>query len=140
MLVGLLFIGEGPEPAGGPFAAQNLRVRQGLVEAFIPAARADIEPELGEMKRACIFGADELDDAGVIGKVVETLPDKGAVQIMPGRIGGVIELFGEEDAFIARIGGRFGEAGIIDIVCRAPGEVGVVGAGFDDIMLEIVLM
>ena len=45
-LIGLLFIGKCPLPANGPFAAQHLRMGQWLVEALVPSARTNVEPEL----------------------------------------------------------------------------------------------
>ena len=62
------------------------------------------------------------------------------MQVPSCRMCQVVELFGKENPFVARIIGRFGKSGVIDVVFRSPGTIGPMGAGFNDVVLKIVLM
>ena len=71
---------------------------------------------------------------------VEALADVEPVQRPAHRVRHVVERVGHEDPLLAVVGGRLGEAGLLEAVGRPPGEVGPVGAGLEDVVLEVGLV
>ena len=55
-------------------------------------------------------------------------------------MGDVVELLRHENAFVAGVGRRLGKAGVVDIISGAPREISPMGAGFEDVVLEIVFV
>src|SRR5439155_18266000 len=92
------------------------------------------------MQGASVFGARELNDIRIFFEVVQTLPDIVAMEFSSNRMRNVVKLFGHENALVAGIRWRLGEACVVDIICRTPRKIRPMRAGFEDIVLEIVLM
>src|SRR6184192_719901 len=92
------------------------------------------------MQGASVFGARELNDIRIFFEVVQTLPDIVAMEFSSNRMRNIVKLFGHENALVAGIRRRFGKSGIVDIVGRTPRKIRPMRAGFQDIVLKIILM
>ena len=106
---------------------------------FLPLGDG-LQPELREMIRTCVFGTDEMHHIGPVLQLVETHTDVLAMEGPEHGILFVVELFGEEDALVACEGHRLRETGAVDVVDGAPRTVHPVGTGFEDVVLEVVLV
>ena len=92
------------------------------------------------MQRPGIFSTNGLDDIPVELKIIEAFVDVRKMQLLPCFIGDIIELLVHENAFVSGIGNGFRESGIVDVVGRSPWKISIMRSGFNDIVLEIVLM
>ena len=110
-----------------------------LARLLLPLGNA-VEPELHEVERSGVLGTDQLHDVPVVREVVEALTDVLPVKLAAHGVSRVIELVGDEDALVSGKVDRFAHVGVVDVVGIAPGAVHPVGAGFKDIVLEVVLV
>ena len=100
-----------------------------------------LQPEPREMERSRVFGADQVDGIGLVFQLIKTHADVLAVKWAQRGVVFVVELLCNEDALVACEGNRFGEGalGVVHIVDGPPRAIHPVGAGFEDVVLEIVL-
>src|SRR6476469_6998000 len=99
-----------------------------------------IKPEAYKMRRACKLFANELYYAIVVFEIVETLPYIFFMQFSPHGVGQIIKLLAIKYSLIACIIYRLNKPGIVDIVCGPPRKIGIVCPGFNNIMLEIIVV
>ena len=84
--------------------------------------------------------ADELDHAVVVLEIVQAFADVTFVKGLACCVGQIIKLLGKENALVAGKVHRFGEAGPVDVVGRAPRAIGPMRARLNNIVLEEVLV
>ena len=99
-----------------------------------------IEPELREFERTGILGARHLDDIGAVREVVEALANVSSVQRATSRVAHVVKQRSHKDPLVADVRRRLGKAGVVHIVRGPPRAISPVGAGFENVVLEIILM
>jgi hypothetical protein len=92
------------------------------------------------VKGTGILRAYEMDYVAVAGKIIQAFPDILSVQFTSYRVKRIVELPIQKDSFIAGIVRGFRESGGIDVIGRTPGKIGIMCPGFQDIVLEVMMM
>src|ERR1041384_3413104 len=85
--------------------------------------RDGVEPELNERQWPGELRARELDDVRVGFEVVEALADVTLVQLAADGMRHIVKKFRLKNPFVASVRRRLGEAGVVDVVRRAPRRV-----------------
>ena len=99
-----------------------------------------LEPETCEMQRSGVLVAYQLHHVVLVFQTFQAGTDVLFVERTQHFVVLVVELFRHEDAFVARKRHRFGEVGLVHIVDRTPRTVHPMGARFENVVLEIVLV
>ena len=92
------------------------------------------------MQRTGKLCTGQLNHIRIIGKVVQALTNVSSMQLTSHRMIDIIEHIRHKNAFIACKRNRFREVRFINIITASPRTVHPMCTGFQNIMLEIVLM